>query len=61
MGDHLKAGDKVTCRGEFAREFSLAGVVEDSIPEKPTGVYLYGVRLVNGNYKLFPPDRVRRA
>lgn len=55
----IPVGTPVVCRGLLATEFSLSGVVEDCVPEKPRGVYLYGVRLVNGNYKLFPPECVR--
>lgn len=57
----FKIGTKVVCRGALAEDFSLAGVIEDAVPENPTGVYLYGVRLVNGNYKLFPPENVKAA
>jgi hypothetical protein len=55
----IKIGTKVICRGKPASEFSLAGVVEDMIPENPRGVYAYGIRLVNGNYAVFEAERVR--
>lgn len=55
----LVIGTKVVCRGQFASEFSILGVIEDWIPENPSGVYMYGVRLVNGNYKLISPENVK--
>ena len=42
-------GDKVWFRGEYAKRFSIRGVVEDvsqMIDGKP-----YGIRLENGNFR----------
>ncbi len=61
FGVFMRVGTKVVCRGALAHDFSLEGEVEMVIPECPRGVYEYGVRLVNGNYKLFFPQDVRRA
>lgn len=52
----MKVGDKVVCRGVFAYEWSLTGVVEEVFPDG-----MCGVRLSNGNFKLFPAERVRPA
>ncbi len=61
MSTTLVIGTRVLCQGILASGFSLVGVVEDMIPENPTGVYKYGVRLTNGNYKLFPAANVKAA
>ena len=52
----MKVGQKVVCRGVFSYEWSLAGVVEEVFADG-----MCGVRLVNGNFQLYPKDRVRPA
>jgi len=60
MNSYFVVGTHVICRGAFAREFSICGVVELVIPENPTGAHAYGVRLENGNYKVFAAEDVTR-
>ena len=52
----MKVGDKVVCRGVFAREWSLVGVVEEIF-----GDGMCWVRLSNGNAALYPTELVRPA
>lgn len=52
----IKIGSKVECRGVFAREWSLVGHVEEIWPDG-----MCGVRFSNGNFGLYPKERVRPA
>jgi hypothetical protein len=60
----VEVGAKVICRGMFAKDFSLAGTVEVVLSKGaiggPNEVYGYGVRLVNGNYRVFPKEDVKK-
>ncbi len=59
----FRAGERVWFCGEHSHQFSLRGTIEDVLPTveggRITGVYKYGVRLENGNYKLCRPNQVR--
>ena len=52
----MKVGSKVVCRGVFAYEWSLTGIVEEVFPDG-----MCWVRLSNGNAAMFPKERVRPA
>lgn len=61
--DRFKVGEEVECLPPLkpSAGFSLRGRVELCIPERDGSQYAIGVRLVNGNYKIFSPEQVRRV